>query len=194
MKEFVIAVDVDVTICPTDLEWLSWLEKVCQSYYKVPTKGPINYDLTTYFKQELAYQGLTGFEFWKQENLYDKLYPVEGSVDALQALYDAGATLVAVSAHMGSHAASKRDWVYRHYPFVKDVILVDNASSKKYVRCDVIIEDRPENLIGFPDDVEKIIVNSPYLDHTTCGMWPYVHWSTIAHDIKYIMKERGVYK
>lgn len=182
MNEFVIAVDVDVTICPSDKAWLSWLEGVCQTKLDLSNKTRLDYDLTTYFKEELAYQGLTGMEFWKQDNLYDNLPPIEGSVEALESLYEQEASILAVSAHYGRHAASKRDWVYKHYPFVKDVILLDKGVNKCYVKCDVIIEDHVENLEGFGDDVEKIVMWSPYLNPAYDG-YPYKYWWTVAYDL-----------
>jgi hypothetical protein len=66
---------------------------------------------------------------------------------------------------------------------VKDVILVDNASSKKYVRCDVIIEDRPENLIGFPLNVSAYILDTPYRnksDHPDARVFP--NWGVFITD------------
>lgn len=186
MNEFIIAVDVDETLVKTGTLWLSWLEGVCQTKLDLSNKTRLDYNLTTYFKEELAYQGLTGMEFWKQDNLYDNLLPIGGSVEALESLYKQGASVVALSAHYGRHAASKRDWVYRHYPFVKDVILLDKGVNKCYVKCDVIIEDHVENLVGFGLETMKVVVDSPYLNQDYDG--------TVYNNWKDIVKHIGWYK
>lgn len=184
MTEFIVASDIDIPLVRTDLHWMAWLENVCQTKLDVSPGTRLSYDLTTYFKEELTYQGLTGMEFWKQDNLYDKLPPVEGSVDALESLWKQGATILCLSAHMGLHAASKRDWVYRHYPFVKDVILLDKGVNKCYVKCDVIIEDHVENLVGFGLETMKVVVDSPYLSQDYDGL-VYTDWKDIVKHISW---------
>ena len=164
---FILGCDVDITVAPSDRWWLHWLESVTGAKISIP-KDNLNYDLTVYFKDELNYEGLTGFEFWKQEGLYDGDYtsPVEGSVDALKQLVEEGATLVFISHEMGLHGRSKREWIKRHFPFATTTVLTENNkgfNSKSLIDVDCMIEDRHDGLQGFTfGSCNGVIMDSPY--------------------------------
>lgn len=180
MDNFTVLCDVDVCVAPSDKWWLTWLEKV--TGVKLQTGGKLNYDLTQYFKSELEYNNLTGYEFWEQEGLYDNMEPVEGSVEALEAIVEMGGRLVFVSHEMGLHGLSKRRWLDKHFPLATATILtVDKGgfNSKSLVEGDYIIEDRYDGLKDFTRGVTNgIILNTPYIepkpveiDYVVCDDW-----------------------
>ena len=167
MSSFILGCDVDITVAPSDKWWLHWLEDVTGVKLALPKNG-LSYDLTQYFKTELEYNNLTGYEFWHQEGLYDRMEPVEGSVEALEALVDRGATLVFISHEMGLHGLSKRLWLDKHFPFATTTILTQDVkgfNTKSLVNVDVMIEDRYEGLKEFQYGLTKgVIMNNPYLN------------------------------
>lgn len=180
MYNFTVLCDVDVCVAPSDKWWLTWLERV--TGVKLQTGGKLNYDLTRYFKSELEYNNLTGYEFWEQEGLYDNMEPVEGSVEALEAIVELGGRLVFVSHEMGLHGLSKRRWLDKHFPFATATILtVDKGgfNSKSLVEGDYIIEDRYDGLKDFTwGATNGIILNTPYIepkpveiDYVVCDDW-----------------------
>lgn len=165
---FILGCDVDVTVAPSDKWWLHWLEEVTGTKLIWP-KDKMEYDLTKYFKHQLNYEGLTGYEFWGQEKLYEGSYttPVEGSVEALSKLVDEGATLVFISHEMGLHGRSKREWLKKHFPFATTTILTDGGdgtfNNKSLIDVDCMIEDRYEGLQGFKyGTCSGVIMDSPY--------------------------------
>lgn len=183
MSLFTVLCDIDVTVAPSDVKWAKWLESVTGC--KLPSKNKqskICYDLTTYVKKELSYNGITGFEFWGMEGIYDDMEPVEGSVDALKSIVAIGGRLVFVSHEMGLHGASKRGFIARHFPFATTTILtkeVKGFNTKSLVKGDYFIEDRYEGLQDFSKGfIKGVILNTPYINprplgirHTVCDDW-----------------------
>ena len=165
-SRFILGCDVDVTLAPSDRWWLTWLQKVTGVKLELPL-GRLDYDLTKYFKSELEYNNLTGFEFWEQDNLYDRMEPVEGSVDALEALVNKGATLVFISHATGNHHASKKAWLDRWFPFASTTYFTYDSkefNTKSMFNVDVMIEDRYEGLQDFQYGcTEGVIMNTPYI-------------------------------
>ena len=175
----VIAVDVDLVLVATDKHWIEWLEDLCKVKLQVSDK--MCYDLTTYFKDELGSLGMTGMEFWNSPVLYDHMKPIEGSIQALQSLYDSGYTIIPVSRDTGQHGPSKRSWLEKHYPFAEQCVL---TKDKHFIRCDYLIEDLIENLSGFKKgDIKMgIILETPYIKRVKGLEVPYIvvnNWSKI---------------
>ena len=172
----IILVDCDLVMADVAPAWKEWLEQKTGVY--VLPQPNMYYDLTLYFREELEELGMTGFEFWDNPKLYteNNIKPVEGAYEALQRLSLLGATLVPVSKDMGAHGPDKRLWIEKHFPFMEECILTSN---KHFVKGDIIIEDRMQNLQGFKrGEIYGIILNTPYLEpcsldcsFTICDNW-----------------------
>lgn len=186
-----ILLDIDLTVCSSDKKWYHWLCKVTgESLYTKPWnmhRSP--YDLTVFFKEALSEEGMTGYEFWNQDNLYDQhMDLVEGSVEALERISNLGYTIIPVSKEKGLHGYSKRQWVKRNLPMCEPCILVDGdapEATKSAVKGDYFIEDRAIEFKDFTSPTKGVIFNTSYLD--VDNIWkikiPYVvmdNWNQIA--------------
>ena len=178
-----IAVDCDITLVHSDLHWLEWLQNVTGTHLYL--SGRLDYDLTKYFKDELTYQGLTGYEFWNSTSLYDNMEPVEGSVEALQHLKDLGYTLVCLSRTMGHHSHSKRNFIEKYFPMF-DATYLCGKDQKHFFKCDYIIEDRIPELKHFTKDTKGIILNNRYLEPCSVGCSYFIaeDWSEVVDLLK----------
>lgn len=191
----IIAFDCDVTFVRTDLEWLKWLENVTQHYdhglwingYKTDIRRKTDYNLSNYFSKQLYSLGMSGYEYWEEIAVYDDLEPIEGAVKCLYDLYRANNHIVCVSKAMGNHHHSKENFIKKYCPFVDDIILCNN---KSHILCDIIIEDRVQNLYGFIDTL-GIIIDNPYIIHENDTDHSYTvvqNWNQITDRVQWADK------
>lgn len=157
----IVAVDVDLTVVDTAVEWWKWLEDVTGAGlpYEEVSK---HYDFTIPYSQIWKDKEISGcaLDFWRQRHLYGNLKPVEGSVDALRTLKQMGYDIVFVSTIKGDHSKSKYYFLEEHFPFLDGVIL---TKEKGYVKADIVIDDRNKCLNMFPDsNVIKVKVDTPF--------------------------------
>jgi 5'(3')-deoxyribonucleotidase len=153
----IIAVDVDVTLVDTSVEYWKYLEldtKKGLRYDEV--KG--RYDFRPFYYRELMDRGLDGFEFWRQRDIYDHLSPRPHSIQVLDELSDDW-DIVFASQLKGDHHKSKVKFLKSYFPFMSGFI---GTKEKKYVRCNILIEDRLNHLNSMPSDVTGILFNSPH--------------------------------
>ena len=190
-------VDIDVTLLRSDKAWWYWLCNVVgvRPPFKPWKLSVVDYDLTTYFKEELSKEGLTGYEFWNQDNLYDKwVHPVKGSQGAITELSKMGYTLVPVSRVMGLHGDSKRGCIKKYFPEMGECIFTHKTGDKgKYLRGDYIIEDSPSEINTFPVDTKAVMLHTPYQHTKTLTRECYVAggWEDI---LNYFRGEQNVPK
>lgn len=150
----IIAVDCDLVVAPMDrLHW-EWLCKETGQYRPFPEDSrSLPYNLGEMF-------GIPNraLEFWRAADLYDRVLPIEGSVEALTEISNY-ADVIFLTAIKGNHNKSKFYFLRHHFPFMKGYI----ATKEKYlVRCDAMIDDRLDNLARFPKDVITIQYDTPY--------------------------------
>lgn len=86
-------------------------------------------------------------DFWRDENLYDNLVPMEASVDKLKGLsryFD----IVFVSRLKGNHHRSKVYWLKKHFPFMTGFV---GTHEKWILNASLIamIDDLEDNLVKF---------------------------------------------
>lgn len=196
-----ILLDIDIPLCRSDKTWWKWLEMVTE------TKMTGNawdlmaspYDLTEFFKGALKANGMTGYEYWYADNVYDHHYmePTEGSVEACEELSKMGYTLLPVSKYKGLHSASKQRWMDKHFPMCEPAIMVsdkDNAS-KAHVRGDYIVDDRACEISKFGVGTKGVVFKTPYLDLKDVEdiTIPYVVMDNWADILKYFKQEERCY-
>lgn len=168
-----ILIDVDLTFVNSDKAWLQWMEQV----YKQPPdykamaddcyrSGLLNYNLSVYFDTE-GKKEISPYDFWEDPFLYDKLTPIEGAVEAIEKLHQAGHPIGLVSYCKKGHFGSKVRFLKANLPFL-DLDSQNNGCgfyATKYkagVRGGVIIDDRNAFLNQFSDDVVKIKFDTIY--------------------------------
>ena len=145
-----ILVDCDLVLAASDIAWIKWLRSIAQSndkVYNLSHNTPIDYDLTSYYKESLQESGRDGYDFWRSTTLYDYVAPVIGAVDVISELSYLGHEIVVVSSIKGNHAKSKYQFIARHFPTVDGIIF---TKEKHYIDGDYIIDDRLDNLINHP--------------------------------------------
>ena len=186
-----ILLDLDLTVIASNKKWYHWLCAVTgETLYTKPwNMKRASYDLTVFFKETLSEQGIKGYEFWNQANLYDDhMEPVEGCVKALRDISNLGYTIIPVSKEKGSHGYSKRNWVKKNLPMCEPCILIDGddpRATKSVVKGDYLIDDRTSEFEGFTSPTKGVIFNTPYIDLKSIGKIkiPYVvmdNWEQIA--------------
>lgn len=153
----ILAVDVDLTVCPSDEGWREWLGNK-YGYVKCPMT---EYNFSHYYPHAEA-----PFEYWRSLE-YSQFQPLKGSVEKLEQLstyFD----IVFISAIKGKHNKEKYYWLKEHFPFLKGYI----ATKEKFLMNNSVcamIDDRLDNLQGF-DQYKRVFYKTPYSQNETCGV------------------------
>lgn len=132
-----IGVDVDLTVCPSDIGWRDWLG---DKY------GYIRGWMTKYNFSEYYPQATDAMEYWRELD-YSQFQPLPGSVEKLQLLSNYFG-IVFISAIKGNHTKEKYYWLKEHFPFMEGYI----ATKEKFLMNNSVvamIDDRIDNLAGF---------------------------------------------
>lgn len=152
----ILAIDCDLTVCPSDIGWMSYLENK-SAYDRSSWEGhfdkPLPYNLGSLFDDIKD-----SLEYWRELD-YNQFKPIEGSVEALGKLSQYF-KIVFISTHKGTHSKSKYYWLDEHFPFHGGVIL----TKEKYLMNDsvvALVDDRIDNLEGF-DYCKRIQFVTPY--------------------------------
>lgn len=153
-----IGIDVDCVVIQTDHLWLDWL---VETTGKKVEYLPNDYDFTKEFSRELRLLGMDGFEFWRDEGLYDHLSPHPDCIQTIRRWKKRGHEIVFISSIKGAHHKSKVEFLKRNFEF--DAFIA--TKEKGYVDVDVMIDDRQENLDMFPNKVKKFL----FLCSHNCG-------------------------
>jgi len=101
-------------------------------------------------------------DFWRSEDLYDNLEPMEYSVEKLKELstyFD----IVFVSRLKGMHHRSKVYWLKKHFPFMQGFV----GTHEKWILNDslvAMIDDLPENLVRFDPNKRVLFGGADYPD------------------------------
>lgn len=101
-------------------------------------------------------------DFWRDENLYDNLVPMEGAVEKLEQLSKYFG-IVFVSRLKGNHHKSKVYFTKKWFPFQTGFV----GSHEKWILNDslvAMIDDLPENLIKFDPDKRVLFGGKDFKD------------------------------
>lgn len=161
MSGKILAVDCDLTTCPSDQGWLDWLNKRCTKYdpeiwkyWDSHSKLKLPYNLGEMFKEEVS----DPYEYWRELE-YDQFEPIEGSVKALEKLSQYF-QIVFISSCKGNHHRSKVYWLKEHFPFMSGFM----ATKEKFLMNNSVaamIDDRLDVLEKF-DYHKRIQFQTPY--------------------------------
>ena len=164
----VIAVDVDLTLVDTGIEWLEWLQRkyTCKDLVNFIDKceaSEIPYNLSTEFNVDHG----DPFDFWKQGDLYDNLTCYESSKIVLEHLYKKGWEIVFISwcFDHGQHAESKANMLRREFSFIdkEDFHFCQTKSKGIFSKSfDYFIEDRHSFINSMKKSVTCFKINTPY--------------------------------
>lgn len=165
-----IMCDWDLCVAPTDKGWWEWLCKIDGCYgMALPLTGKdTHYNLALYFPHFKENHGIDPHSYWENPHVYDTLGSVLKSQYVLNRWVRMGNNLSIGSVTKGGHISSK----FRHVKRTVDDASFEPgsgngffATKEKYLLpCDIAIDDRAENLLHFPDEVQKIYLNTIYSD------------------------------
>lgn len=188
MSKYTVAVDIDGVLVDSANLWHKWLgdrfEPNLEEVFKwVDEWGQLQklpYDLTKLYTFP---EGVNGKEFWNNQSLYTGMQPIEGSVEALQAIKDTGEfNIVVVSRVVGNHYESKKKWVEQHFPMIDGLILTgDRITDKTFTRCDFIIDDSLEQLQAFSHGEYRLHYQTKYVQEgvDNTGVLPVHNWGEV---------------
>lgn len=137
----IIAVDVDLTVVDSLAPWMDWFK---QRTGRLPQNLNKVYDLVPEMREIVHEEGMSfdPYEFWHHKDLYDGLSPIEGSVEALAEIRNAGDKIIFVSLCDPGHIDSKIAFLKRNFKYDGFVATAD----KHWVGYDAIIDDRAHHL------------------------------------------------
>lgn len=184
----IAAIDVDLTVVDLGQMWLDWLnamthKKLTLEDCRLPDGG-INYNLGSYFEDDLRKLSITPTCYFRQSGIYDQAKPIEGSQEALYWLKQNGYDIVFVSHCKGSHMKSKVNFLKRYFPFDGFVA----TKQKGYVRADLVIDDRNEHLNSFNDSVFKVKRKTEYNQYEELRKvnYQFNNWDDFTEDFGFI--------
>ena len=142
MKRLTVLVDID------DVLWElveGWVAALNRSFgYDVRPEDITQWEIGEFFPNLTAEQV---FSPMQDPGFWDTLRPVRDAQDCLRRLKTDGHKVVLVSASDYKTVAPKLDSLLRLYPFIshKEIVI---AQDKSLVAGDLIVDDKPGNLIG----------------------------------------------
>lgn len=157
-----IGVDIDLTIVDTGNGWRSWLEKHFPQIKEIPEHN-ISYNLGEYFGKSKT--GLTHFEYWDNNHLYDDLEFIHGVEESLRSIKECGHNLYFTSHTRPGHFKSKFRMLNRlgFVDFSKGDAFFATQEKGALSGCiSVMVDDRNKFLNQFSGDVIKIRYDTPY--------------------------------
>jgi len=164
MRKFTIFVDMDSTLA-------DMLQPLLDEYnYDYEDTLRVD-DIVEFDIKKFAKPGVDIESYFKKDGFFEKLKPLPGAIEGLEALVRAGHEVIVASSHSvnPNSAAEKLRWLKEHTPFIghSDVML---GVKKHKLRGDVFIDDAPHQAARWlrenPDGVTMSI------------KWPYNNVST----------------
>lgn len=150
----IIAVDIDNVLN-------NLAEKTLEFYNALSDKNIQMSDISTYnFAECLPQKEADGItELFKKYELWDSLTPLSDSQWGLKALVNMGHEIYLATATHPENFAWKVEWIEKYYPFIdtRNIIRIVN---KSLLKCDVMIDDCLDNLIG--NMCERICFDYPW--------------------------------
>lgn len=139
----VVACDVDLTVVDSLTSWYDWLRQ----YSDEPVLNVSrSYDLRPEMRAILDRAGRPDIDpmtYWENDDLYDAMEPIVGSVEALKNIVDDGNELIFVSSCFPEHEESKVAFLETFFPFASAFI---STHDKHFVAYDVLIDDKLEHM------------------------------------------------
>lgn len=167
----ILVCDVDGVVVDLSQRWWEWL--VNQSDY-IDDTLPTFEETKEHYDYSIPFKGIVdkdaAYYFWKMEHLYDDAVPVEGSQSAVGTFKQAGWDIVFASHVEGAHSLSKWNFLKRNFSF--DGFMA--TREKHFLKANIVIDDRAENLLKFPSDVFCVLMDAPHnrnVDTESLGLY-----------------------
>lgn len=177
-----IGIDMDSTINTMDETILHWLQQ------KDPHRQHLRYNLEEEgrHREEIA-------AFFRQEGLFLRQQVKPMAKEVLWKLHRMHRLVVISMTYSEQERAEKRVWMARHFPFLREVILLegDKGVTTKNEACQaqgihVLIDDAPPMLAAFPG--VKIAFSHPYNQDVPVD-FRFSHWRELFALLPHVIKE-----
>lgn len=178
----IIAVDLDNTLNDFASAWLRMINK--QYGISVKYRSLTNYNMEKNFpmlKKDQVNEILGSSRFWNAEM---KPQPDSVSVMKYLSIYH---EVYIVTARPYTHHRDAIMWLKLWFPFIPEHHIIF-AQNKEMVKCDVLIDDCPANLVR--SDCETIQYLQPWNDERLWGTAACNSWVKIGEEIASIQKIR----
>jgi 5'(3')-deoxyribonucleotidase len=176
-----VAVDVDLTVVDSLSAWYKWLSVFSDEPVLNESKSYNLYPEIRGILDRAGHPDVDPLDFWRMDDLYDTLKPVEGSVEALKQVYDSGDILLFVSSCFPEHEKSKVNLLNKYFPFMDAFI---STHDKHFVAYDVLVDDKLEHMrlghIHRPQ-AQHILFTGVRADGTIEDRFPYKQMSKWSH-------------
>ena len=140
MKNNIVLVDVDDVVANLVEHWLSIYNDIAKD--TVVVNDITDWDIAKFVKPDWK-GGI--YDILRRPNLYDGVEPVDGALDGVKRLINAGYRIVYVTAPVIETAGSKYFWLRTNgFPITQDNYV--EAKDKSLIRGDFMIDDGVHNI------------------------------------------------
>lgn len=129
-------------------------------------------------------------ELYYKHGLYDMVMPLTGAQNILQKIKNMGHEIYIVTHSVPSIFEEKVNWIKYYFPFIDESHIV-SMQNKWMMKCDVMIEDNLDNLLG-GHHYERILLDYPWnkgAHDEIYGIYRAYNWNDILNAINQIDKE-----
>lgn len=150
-----------IIMCDIDDVCNNLIEKTIELYNSRYNKNLRVSDLTSYnFADCLPREDVDAIlTLFKDKKLWNSLSPVTGASNGLKTLIKQGHQIYLATATNPINFAWKVEWCAKYFPFIHADNII-RAVDKSILKCDIIIDDYMDNLIG--NTANKICMDRPW--------------------------------
>ena len=165
-EDFIIGADMDDTLTKLIVPWYQWLnnkyKKHVDPYADIHWNPAVQYPDLAHWE---IFQPLFIEEFW------DKVTPIDGAVYYVKKLIDEGFQFyVVTSSHHDTVSAKFNRVLFKYFPFI-DRHNIITTSNKQLIKCHVLIDDGPHNIVG---DYHGVLMEAAHNRHWDETLHPHV--------------------
>lgn len=132
-------IDIDDTICVTTPRWmeltLDYMRK--HKFKRIRGKSKDTYHIEDSFRISLESKQ-KWLAYMYDEIHFENLEPVDGAVEFVKKLYEAGDIITFVTARLPFTEKMTLEWLKKHFSFIKDIQLILEFSEQKGCRMQAI--------------------------------------------------------
>lgn len=152
---FTICIDIDDTIENLLQAWVKWLNS--KHGLNVHAEDVTDWDISIFYPEltsEQVYEPLHYEEFWKHvEPKYDAIEYISKLVSENNNIY------LCTSTHYNNIKFKYEHIIEKFFPFIDwDKVII--TQNKQMIKCDIMIDDGPHNLID--GDYVRILFDAPH--------------------------------
>ena len=150
-----------IIVCDIDSVLNNLMEKTLELYNSRTGKNIQFADMTAYnFGACLPKEDADAIcKLFQEKELWDSLTPSPYSQKCLQTLINQGHKVIIATATNPINFSWKCQWMQLHFPFIPTDNII-RIMDKSLLKCDVMIDDHLDNLIG--NLCERIVIDAPW--------------------------------